>query len=226
MTPSIPLANQFQAQGFVLVENLLTADECGALKTEAERVLREHAKNGRTVFVGAAAVSSLFYQFASDARLTEVLRQLLPEGVMFLSDKIVFKTSQYRFATPWHQDESYWKYTRPKISTWVALDDVTEQNGAMKVLPGSHARLWAHQDAGGAGTNGEFVNVISELEADVTGELVCAMKVGSVLFFSDRLVHSSYPNISGQERYALIGTYHSLAEDEPFDLQFSARHAL
>lgn len=45
-------------------------------------------------------------------------------------------------ATPWHEDSSYWNgriSTMEGICTvWLALDKVDAQNGAMKVIPGTH----------------------------------------------------------------------------------------
>ena len=41
--------------------------------------------------------------------------------------------------TPWHQDESYWPDLPDKraVSCWVAIDDVTVENGCMWFVPGS-----------------------------------------------------------------------------------------
>merc|ERR1712181_12159 len=36
---------------------------------------------------------------------------------------------------PWHQDSQYWPLTPMKEATlWIALDDVTEENGAMDMF--------------------------------------------------------------------------------------------
>ena len=43
-------------------------------------------------------------------------------------------------AIPWHQDGQYWPI-RPlaTCSVWIALDDVSPENGCMRTIPGSHA---------------------------------------------------------------------------------------
>lgn len=219
------LATQYQEQGYLLVPELFSREECAALKAEGIRVLAEHARPGRSVYVGVAAVSPVFYKFASDPRLVEVLREIMPDGVMFMSDKFVYKSSKHQFATPWHQDIAYWKNTRPKLSTWIALDDVTAENGAMKIIPGSHREFVEHEDQSGA-LGGEFGNVVKDLPEDAPNQMICAMPAGSVLFFSDLLIHASTVNTAGVDRYAIIGTYHAPAEDEPFDLNFPARHVI
>jgi ectoine hydroxylase-related dioxygenase (phytanoyl-CoA dioxygenase family) len=220
------IAADYDRDGFVVIPSALSPDECRALKEEGLRVLREHSNAKRSVHVGIAAVSEVFYKFASDPRLIEPLKQIMPDGVMFMSDKFVFKSGTHRFGSPWHCDIAYWRNTRPKLSIWIPLDDVTAQNGALKVIPGGHKREWQHGASEGAETNGEFNNVISSLPEDVPEQIVCEMPAGSLLIFSDMLPHASMPNTTGADRYAIIGTYHAPAPDEPFDVQFSARHVI
>jgi len=39
----------------------------------------------------------------------------------------------------WHQDAVYWTLSPSKtVTAWVAIDDVGVDNGAMRVIPGSH----------------------------------------------------------------------------------------
>lgn len=216
------LAAQYARDGFVVVPEVLSRDECRAFKEEGLRVLREHAKPNSSVFVGVAANSELFYKLASDARIVEVLRPLMPEGIMFMSDKFVWKSGEQSFGTPWHCDIAYWKNTRPKLSVWIPLDDVTAQNGALKVLPGGHKKEWLHGSHSGV----EFGNRISELPENPAEQIICEMKAGGLLVFSDALPHASTPNIAGLDRYAVISTYHAPAPDEEFDKIFPARHVI
>lgn len=218
------LRAEYHRDGFVLVPDVLSRDECAALKTEGLKVLADNARPGSTVFVGAAVASPRFRELADDRRLVGPLEQLLPGGVMFLSDKLVFKSGVQRKATPWHTDRAYWLGTRPKLSVWIALDDVTEANGALRVLPGGHHEDWRHDT--GVGEDGEFDSRIRDLDGREDETIVVEMTRGSALYFSDRLPHSSTPNVAGTDRYAIISTYHEPADDEEFDLGFGARHVV
>lgn len=215
---------RYDRDGFLLVPGVLSADECADLKAEGLRVLQENARPGATVYVGAAVASSRFRALADDDRLVAPLRQLLPDGVMFLSDKLVFKSGVQRKATPWHTDRAYWLGTRPKLSAWIALDDVTEANGALRVLPGGHLEQWRHDT--GVGEDGEFDSRIRDLGGREDETVVVEMTRGSALYFSDLLPHSSTPNTAGTDRYAIISTYHAPAPDEEFDRGFPARHVV
>lgn len=216
------LAAAYERDGYIVAPSLFSREECSRLKEVGLQVLREHAAPGSSVYVGMAAADPLFYQLASDDRLVKILRLIMPDGVMFMSDKFVFKSGDRRRATPWHCDSSYWPNTRPKLSVWIPLDDVTAANGALKVIPGGHKQTWRHHQADPR----EFDKTIKDLAHDAPGEVICEMQAGSALIFSDNLPHASTENISGLDRYALISTYHAPAPDESFDLHFEARHVI
>ena len=218
------LAARFARDGFLIVPDLITADECDRLKAEARRVLNTHAHPGASVHVHVAAVSPLFRALAGDARIIGALRAVMPHGVMFLSDKIVYKSADKTFATPWHIDCFYWRNTRPKLSVWIPLDDATAANGTLTVVPGSHRKDWRMVKKGLA--NGEFHDEVADADWREGDVVTCAIKRGTGIIFSDRLVHGSTANTAGRDRYAIISTYHAPAADEPFDLDFPARKVI
>ena len=186
-------------------------------------MLKEHARPGATVYVGCAVVSRVFNELAGHPAILRVLEQIMPEGIEFLSDKLVYKTAAKAFATPYHVDASYWKNTRPKLSVWIPFDDVSEENGTLTVVPGSHLREWRHRLT--AGINNEFTEAIENGEIPEGQVVTCKIERGTAIVFSDRLVHGSTSANGMKERYAIISTYHAPGE-EPFDLNFEARKVL
>jgi ectoine hydroxylase-related dioxygenase (phytanoyl-CoA dioxygenase family) len=217
------LSADYERDGYVIVRDLLSRAECDHLKGEAFSVLSEKGSAGATVCLYAALANPSFRALAEDPRVVGILRQVMPGGVMFLNDKIVFKKADKTFPTPWHIDCFYWRGTRPKLSVWIPLDDVSAANGALTVIPGSHRREWQPRQGG---VDGEFWNVIDGTDVGRSKVAVCEVGRGSAVVFSDRLVHGSTPNTAGTDRYVIIGTYHAPAADEPFDLDFPARKVL
>jgi ectoine hydroxylase-related dioxygenase (phytanoyl-CoA dioxygenase family) len=216
----------YDRDGFIVIPDLLGPDECAALKAEAMAVTRRHAGPEATVYVGLSAASQRFRDLHADQRLLAALAPVMPDGVMFLSDKAVFKSGGKRFATPWHIDAFYWAGTRPKLSVWIALDEARDDNGCLTAVRGSHRREFAPGRGGGPETNGEFGNVITDRGWDALDEVVCAVPAGGAIVFGDRVVHGSRPNRSGEDRWSAILTYQGPAPDEPFDLAFPARRVV
>ncbi|MBP9914196.1 MAG: phytanoyl-CoA dioxygenase family protein, partial [Opitutaceae bacterium] len=106
----------------------------------------------------------------------------------------------------------------------IPLDDATAENGTLTVIPGSHRQDWNMIKMGLP--SGDFQYEITGGDWREGDVVTCAIKRGTAIIFSDRLVHGSTRNTAGKDRYALINTYQAPAADEPFDLDFPARKVL
>lgn len=212
------LKDQYEQDGYVILEGLFSEDEVTALKVEKRRVMErvreergpDALKHG--VYVGMAAASPRFREAAAQPALAAVLKSLIGEHVLFLSDKVVFKDASVDFGSPWHQDYPYWKGSN-KVSVWIALDDAVPENGCLRVVPGSHKLGYVQHDGKPDG-NG-FVNRLTSESVDSARIVDLPAKRGTAIVFHDLLFHSSYPNESGADRVALISTYKDGTQDDP-----------
>ena len=94
------------------------------------------------------------------------------------------------------------------------------------MVRGSHLRAWKSRKGDISQTNQEFENVIDEGQWPAAEEVVCDIPRGTAVYFSDRLLHGSCENTAGQDRYAIISTYHAPEPEEAFDLKFPARQVI
>jgi ectoine hydroxylase len=103
----------------------------------------------------------------------------------------------------------------------VFLDEVTEFNGPLMLIPGSHRHGMIEVGAA-RGTGGWQDNVAADLkyslDRDTIERLVREGGIvapkgprGSVLIFHPNLAHASVPNLSPWDRTMLIVTYNSVA---------------
>jgi ectoine hydroxylase-related dioxygenase (phytanoyl-CoA dioxygenase family) len=91
------------------------------------------------------------------------------------------------------------------MAAWMALDRCDEENGCLRVGPGSHK--WPVLCTEKADTERSFTDVTVPIPEGQRVEPVI-MEPGDVLFFHGSLVHGSYPNTSADRfRRALIGHY-------------------
>ena len=109
-------------------------------------------------------------------------------------------------ATLWHQDVRYWSFQRPElISVWFALGDETAENGALRVIPGTHlldvqaqrldAELFLRPD-------------LPENQALIDGAETVVLEAGDVLLFHCRLFHAAGRNHSDTVKLSPVFTYH------------------
>lgn len=204
------LKEQFDTDGFVIVRGVFDETEAEQLKDETRRILQtEPAYAG--VLVGLAARSPVFREAARDPRLVDPIAEVIGPDVEFLSDKVVFKSAEVDFGSPWHQDWPYWRGAH-KLSVWVALDAATPENGCLKLLPGSHLSEAVHDGTTEDG-NG-FGHRLRPGAVDEQLARVVPCAVGDAVIFSDLTLHASCPNTSGKDRWALISTYRSASEPD------------
>ncbi len=101
----------------------------------------------------------------------------------------------------WHQDSTYWGLDPADVMTaWIALSDSTSENGAMRVIPGTHAMdQIPHRDTfrkENLLSRGQEVMVDVDERQAVTLELMA----GEMSLHHVRLIHGSDPNPSAKRR--------------------------
>lgn len=106
----------------------------------------------------------------------------------------------------WHQDASYWPLTPARtVTVWLAIDDASVENAAMKFLPGTHNKghlKWREVGYDKAVLNQEIENA-DQFGAPVYDEL----KAGQFSLHADMLAHGSDPNSSDRRRCGLTVRY-------------------
>jgi phytanoyl-CoA hydroxylase len=81
-----------------------------------------------------------FRQLVTDRRFAGWAAQVLgATAVRVLEDNALTKDAGSGGELRWHQDYAYWPLGQPNaVTIWIALDEVTAANGAVRMAPGSH----------------------------------------------------------------------------------------
>ena len=107
----------------------------------------------------------------------------------------------------WHQDGFYWPLSpHHSVTVWIACTDSDEANGAMRVIPGTHATgLIKHQRS----TDTESVLTLELKEGSVSTDdaVPIALKAGEISLHDDRIIHGSPGNPSSRPRVGLTVRY-------------------
>lgn len=202
---------QYEQEGFVLMEGLFTREQTQQLKDEIRTILaagtvngpNDFAKNG--VFVGLAKRNLAFQRAAEHPELIEALTEIRDIIPVFVSDKVVAKSASTDFGSPWHQDRAYWK-GKDRLSVWIALDDARVENGCLQIIRGSHTE--GELVHGGDASDGlGFGSRMGNDAIDLSKAESIEVEAGSAIIFHDLLLHASHPNQSGKDRWSLVSTY-------------------
>lgn len=150
-------------------------------------------------------VSEACREAMADSRMTDAVADLIGPDVKLHHTKINSKQPGAATAVKWHQDFLFTPHSNDDLVTALLMvDEVTEENGPLEVLPGSHRgplyELW-HDDV--------FTGAIDDgVAADCQSRAVrCTGPAGAVCLMHTRLLHGSAPNRSSAPRTLLICVY-------------------
>ena len=161
-----------------------------------------------------------FWGLATNPRMLDVVENLLGPDIKLYTDQMFCKPAKHGSEVPWHQDSGYWPAVEPRLlSCWIAIDDVTIDNGCVRFLPGSHKAAVPHHIVVTDNPN----NLAARPEyCDPSREVPVTMKAGSVCIHHSLTLHRSLPNESNHARRGLVLIY--LPADlkflQPWDFQY------
>jgi ectoine hydroxylase-related dioxygenase (phytanoyl-CoA dioxygenase family) len=152
---------QFKREGYLKGGRVLDDHAVGVLQEEITRVIRDVDKGGRQPvrlanltgddthpvwqIVNIWEASDPFQALIHNQQIGEEMAQLTGgQRLRIWHDQIQFKPAELGGVNMWHQDAPLWPILAPmtEVTAWVALDDVDEENGCMRMVPGSH--LWGN----------------------------------------------------------------------------------
>lgn len=156
-----------------------------------------------------------------DQRLTEPMGELLGvDEVGPFTAKVNFKRAVVGSEYRWHQDFPYWYccagHDAADIATAIVfLDDTTPSNGALVVVPGSHADGPVPRDR--IEPTGLYVDTSI---VDTSAAVPVPAAAGSVLMFPGTLVHRSGPNLTAGDRRSLLYCFQPAGRKPLADLPY------
>lgn len=134
--------------------------------------------------------------------------------VRILEDNALYKEPGTGGSLKWHQDYPYWPLSEPsQVTAWIALDDVTAENGAMQMAVGSRHLGEYLPAVFGTGTSyyedrrADTIGPIPDPEEKGLEIRTIEVGVGEVSFHHPLTWHASGPNISDRPRRAHVIRY-------------------
>ncbi len=221
---------QFWNDGVLLVENAVTGPQLQALRDQFAAWVEEsrgHGEaygetiDGRSRFdlqpghsaetpglrrVNAPSeVSDACFDAITNSTMTDLVAELIGPNVRHHHNKINSKLPGTATKVDWHQDFPFTPHTNSDLVTaLLMIDEVTEENGPLEVVKGSHKgplhSLW-HD---GVFTGAVDAETTARCQAEAS---ICTGPAGAVCFMHNCLLHGSAPNNSANSRTLLITVY-------------------
>ena len=242
---------RYEDEGFLFLPECLSPREVDAMKSELPAIFGESSprrvveKDGmvRSVY-GSHLSNDVFHRLTRHPRLVEPAMQVLKSQVYVYQFKINAKKAFGGDNWEWHQDYIFWRKEDGMPSARVTsiviyLDDVTEFNGPLFLIPASHKEgvidvsprdQDPSQDIRRHETYRESPNWIANLttklryslDRGIVGEMIEKHGIvapkgprGSVLLMDGNTIHGSPSNISPFDRAVVIVTFNSVENIPP-----------
>lgn len=150
-------------------------------------------------------ISDGYRDVMTGARTVGMIADLIGSNVKFHHCKINVKLPGARTEVAYHQDFAYTPHTNDDVVTaLLMLDDVTEENGCLMVVPGTHKGPIFSLFKDGVFTG----RMADEIETDMLArQIPVTGRAGSVCLMHTRLAHGSAANRSTRPRGLYICVY-------------------
>ena len=209
--------HQYREEGYCVLEGVVPGEYVEDLRDECQRFIDARDAEmdrlgveklnldhkGSRYFLRAYHDSEKVRGFLHSELVADVVRATLGETAYLFHDQYVVKAAERGMKFGWHQDSGFVGAPHePYLSLWITLDDVTEENGTVYLLPYSRA-----------GTREVVEHVLDEetndrvcYTGDDPGEAVIA-PAGSIACFSSVAFHRSGPNTTDRVRRVFLAQY-------------------
>jgi ectoine hydroxylase-related dioxygenase (phytanoyl-CoA dioxygenase family) len=228
-TPTVDITaaqqRKFQQDGYFILESVISDSDLEMLRSECARFIEmmnaEMDRMGTTVsginhrdnryFIAHPSQQSpLIRKFAFSELMADICRATLGPTAFLAWEQFVVKAAEKGAKFSWHQDAGYGANAGADVSgnrglsCWCALDDMSEANGTVYLLPYSRAgggKLMPH-------VRDDELNDLVGYHGDDPGEPVIA-PAGSIAVFSGLVFHRSGFNTTNRMRRVYLSQYSS-----------------
>ncbi|MDP6039516.1 MAG: phytanoyl-CoA dioxygenase family protein, partial [Candidatus Latescibacteria bacterium] len=220
---------QWDENGYIVRNNVFTAEENDALRQVAENIVAGDRKipmahidrnplvrDGKQEREGIYAMHKIhhpscyipeFLERIRDPRLTDPIVDILGPDILGINNLFIWKAPEIGLGFPWHQDKWYFGKrfkTATTVGTWTAIDSADRENGCLYVIPGSHKQKIVEHDPIEGSQQKEFKLARNTRDED---GIPVEIPPGSVIWFHSHLLHKSTDNHSQRFRRSYVSHY-------------------
>ena len=195
---------QYEDEGFVSPINIFSKDKAKEIRNEIELIEKEIPgeldKSGR---YNAHLISPLLDEVTHNSKILDAVQSLIGENILVCGTTLFIKNPNEKGFVSYHQDAKYIGLEPHNwVTAWVALTDSNEENGCMKMWPGSHLDIKNHDEKFNEEnllTRGQTVENVPDNEVKSV-ELVA----GQMSLHHPRIVHGSGVNKTNDRRIGFV----------------------
>ena len=195
---------QYDKEGYIAPINAFSKEQALLVRKEIEFIEKqmpnEIDKSGR---YNVHLISPKLDAIVHNSKILDSVEKIIGKNILVCSTTLFIKNPKQKGFVSYHQDAKYIGLEPHNwVSAWVAITDSNEENGCMRMWPGSHIEVKDHDqkfDEGNLLTRGQTINGVPEREVKTV-----ELKAGQVSLHHPRIVHGSGINKSDDRRIGFV----------------------
>ena len=210
------MKSEYKERGVIVIPNVFSATECNHIKKAAYSITDDQIKaagyphvpseqvyNKKSLIFFPALANEFLNLIRISDTMTELVREFIGDDVRQINNQIYFREKGDLDEFAWHQDIMFREghlfngdVEEDYFQTIIAVDDITEENGAIEFIEGSHKAMRIPTPQ----------NLRKFERGDFKGKKYTAKK-GSVFIWSVMIVHGSERNNSNSDRMTYMNGF-------------------
>jgi 2-oxoglutarate-dependent dioxygenase len=194
----------FHTQGYLIISELINSITVESLRKEVIQNVNLAFGNlpSKLSQTNQYLKGSLTDSLVNSPEILKMAEQLLKGPSTLHSPFTAVKTARVGGEFHFHQDNQYTFLDGPALNFWIALNNMTPENGTLAICPGSHKS--GTLDAQQSPDNDEHQTITYKIEE----YLPIRIRAGDCVVFDRLMVHGSGKNQTDQDRVAFALQYH------------------
>ena len=197
--------DSYNKEGFISDLNVLSFEEAKEIRDEIERIEKEWPNsldgiNRNYVHL----ISPIFNKVCLNKNILDAVESIIGKNILICGTTLFIKNPDEKGFVSFHQDAKYIGLEPHNwVTAWIAVTDSNEENGCMRMVPGSHKdNIKYHKqnfDEGNLLTRGQ---TIENVDLEMTEPLI--LKAGQMSLHHPKVIHGSGINKSKDRRIGFV----------------------
>ena len=197
--------SHYKSKGYISPVSALTSSEAKEIREEIEKIEKKwpgalDGINRNYVHL----ISPILNKVCLNKNILDAVESIIGKNILICGTTLFIKEKKEKGFVSFHQDAKYIGLEPHNwVTVWLAVTDTNENNGCMRMLPGSHKEnLKFHEekfDKNNLLTRGQ---TIKDVSLDKTDPIV--LKAGEISLHHPLIVHGSGLNNSDDRRIGFV----------------------